>query len=156
MKLLTSVCGVIAVLALVGIATGQDKDAVKEEMKKLDGTWTPAWLVLKGEKKNFKVNAPIKYFGFNEVTTIKGGRMTITLEGDTLPYSITVDPTKKPKTLDRVVTEGAFKGTTYSYLYELERDTLRLCFDNEKRDAHPKEFKSEGTLMILIFERKKP
>ena len=156
MKLLTSVCGVIAGLALVGLATGQDKDAVKEEMKKLEGKWTLAWFEQSGEKKKEVKPIGSEAFGFNASTIIKDGKSTMTFEGKSVQYSFTVDPTKKPKTLDRVVAEGKFKGKALRYLYELDGDTLRLCYDAEKFDSRPKEFKAEGTITILTFERKKP
>lgn len=79
----------------------------------------------------------------------------ISVEGETKQYSIMVDPAKKPKTLDRGVAEGKSKGQTYRYLYELEGNTLRLCYDAEMNDVRPKEFKSKGTLTILTFERRK-
>jgi uncharacterized protein (TIGR03067 family) len=156
MKLLTSVCGVIAGLALVGLATGQDKDAVKEEMKKLEGTWTLAWFEQGGEKKAAKEVGPTEVFLFNASTIIKDGKSTMTFKGKSVQYSFTVDPTKKPKTLDRVVAEGKFKGNAHRYLYELDGDTLRLCYNAEMSDSRPKEFKAEGTITILTFERKKP
>jgi uncharacterized protein (TIGR03067 family) len=162
MKLLMVICGVLASLALVGIATGQNKDAaktdaVKEEMKKMEGTWTLEWFEQGGEKTAArKFKQPIEVFGFNASTIIKDGKSTMTFEGKTEKYSCTVDPTKKPKTLDRVVAEGKSKGQTYRYLYELEGNALRLCYNAEMSDVRPKTFKSEGTITILTFERKKP
>jgi hypothetical protein len=61
---------VIASLALVGMATGQDKDAVKEEMKKLEGTWTLAWFEQGGVKtaaKEFKQPIEVCSCQFSEI-----------------------------------------------------------------------------------------
>ena len=156
MKLLSVICGVLAGVALVGIATGQVKNAVKEEMKKFEGTWTLVWFEQGGVKTAAEKFKQPEAFGFNVSTIIKDGKSTMTFQGKSVQYSFTVDTTKKPKTLDRVVAEGKFKGNAYRYLYELDGDTLRLCYDAEMSEVRPKEFKAEGTITILTFERKKP
>jgi uncharacterized protein (TIGR03067 family) len=137
------------------MATGQAKDAAKEEMKKLEGTWTLEWFEQSGEKTAArKFTQPIEVFGFNASTTIKDGKSSMTFEGKTTKYSFIVDPTKKLKTLDRVLNER--KDNTLRYLYELDGNTLRLCYNAEMGNVRPKEFKAEGTITILTFERKKP
>ena len=39
MNLLTSACGVIAALAILGTATGQDIDEAKKDLDKMQGVW---------------------------------------------------------------------------------------------------------------------
>ena len=41
---------------------------------------------------------------------------------------ITIDPTKKPKTIDYQVIDGPTKGKKHLGIYELAGDTLKSCF----------------------------
>src|SRR5262249_38099896 len=59
--------------------------------------------------------------------TIKGNRMTI---GDRTS-TFTLDPSKRPKWLDNTPEQGPNKGQSLPAIYELQGDTLKLCFDNE-------------------------
>lgn len=126
----------VAAEALTAAATawGEDKgtgdaDAARVELKRFEGTWNLKWFEQGGEKtavKDFK--HPVEVLGFNASTTIKDGQFDMNFEGETSCYSITVEPGKTPKAVDRVVTsEGNSKGRTYRYLCELDSDTLRLC-----------------------------
>jgi len=38
------------------------------------------------------------------------------------------DPTKKPKAIDYMMTEGPTKGKTHLGIYELDGDTVKFCF----------------------------
>jgi uncharacterized protein (TIGR03067 family) len=157
MRSLTVICGGLAALSLMGVASGQDKDAIKDELKSFDGTWELKWFEQGGAKsavKDFK--EPIEIFGFNTLTTIKDGQMTMRVNGKTLKYLLAVKPSKKLKELDRVVADGETKGQVYRYLYELDGDTLRLCYNAEMADVRPPIFKSVNALTILTFVRKKP
>ena len=41
---------------------------------------------------------------------------------------ITLDPSKKPKTIDYLVSDGPTKGQKLLGIYEIEGDTLKSCF----------------------------
>ena len=68
----------------------------------------------------------------------------------------TLDATTKPKSITVTGTEGPNNGKTFPAIYELEGDTLRICYDlsGAKR---PTEFKSvAGTQLYLVtYMRKK-
>ena len=68
----------------------------------------------------------------------------------------TIDPATKPKAITVAGTEGPNQGQTFPAIYELEGDTLRICYDlsGTKR---PTEFKSiAGTKLYLVtYQRKK-
>jgi len=155
MKLLASMCVVFVTAALFGVTAGQDQtnaDAVMQEIKKLEGTWYMVSFEQYGEKTRVcDYTSFMEVFGFNEVTTIKDGKMTFLFYGKTTQSSLMVDPAKNPKTLIRTVIGGGGyhyepkvgtsikpgvarkkpittvieekpKGGTYHYLYELELD----------------------------------
>ena len=52
-----------------------------------------------------------------------------------------IDPTKSPKTIDVTMTEGPNKGAIMLGIYEIDGDTLKVCFDAEVK-KRPTEFKS--------------
>ena len=52
-----------------------------------------------------------------------------------------LDPSKSPKTIDVTVTEGLNKGAVMLGIYEINGDTLKVCFDPEGK-KRPTEFKS--------------
>ena len=52
-----------------------------------------------------------------------------------------LDPSKSPKTIDVTMTEGPSKGTVMLGIYEIDGDTLKVCFDPHGK-KRPTEFKS--------------
>ena len=111
------------------------KADVEKELKKFQGVWTVESLESGGKKI--------------PADTFKG--MTLTYEGD--KYTVKngkeviqvgtqkVDPSKSPKTIDVTMTEGPNKGAVMLGIYEINGDTLRVCFDTEGK-KRPAEFKS--------------
>jgi uncharacterized protein (TIGR03067 family) len=67
-----------------------------------------------------------------------------------------IDPTKKPRTIDFMPTSGFLSGNEYVGIYELEKDTRRVCF-GEKAKGRPTEFAapSGSGYFLLKFERVK-
>jgi uncharacterized protein (TIGR03067 family) len=68
----------------------------------------------------------------------------------------TIDPRKKPKTIDFTITEGEGKGNEHLGIYELGEKTRKLCFASPGKER-PTEFSSApGSGQILVtFEREK-
>jgi uncharacterized protein (TIGR03067 family) len=52
-----------------------------------------------------------------------------------------LDPSRSPKAIDVKVTEGLKKGAVMLGIYEIDGDTLRVCFD-EAGKKRPTEFRS--------------
>jgi uncharacterized protein (TIGR03067 family) len=87
----------------------------------------------------------------------KNGETSITIGGQ--PYfkaKYTIDPTKKPKTIDYMMTEGFTKGKTQLGIYELTGDTVKFCFAAPGKDR-PTEFTAkEGSQYTLsVWKRDK-
>jgi uncharacterized protein (TIGR03067 family) len=138
-------------------ARADDADkAVKEELKKLEGTW-----VLKENSTHGK-------------DTPKEGLKTVpwaevTIKGDTLKmgkgeFRIVVDPSKKPKTIDRLIKRPDGKDIKSEGLYELDGDNLKICLEYSKVDpmtgkltktGRPKELKAGDGCIMSVYERKK-
>ena len=68
-----------------------------------------------------------------------------------------IDPTKKPKTIDFVPSEGPDAGLAFLGIYELEEETRKLCYAQSGRER-PTSFSSElgSGYTLVTFKREKP
>ncbi len=67
--------------------------------------------------------------------------------------TLTVDPSKAPKTFDAKVTDGPNKGKVYLAIYEISGDALKVCYD-EAGKKRPTEFKGEGGAQTLVVHQR--
>src|SRR5262245_12365975 len=99
-------------LALVPVALAgekKDEDAIQ-------GTWVAAEAELGGKK--LSTAQPIKL-------VIKDGKYDVTIDHGT----VKIDASAKPKSMDITGTDGPNKGKTFMAIYELDSDTMRICYD---------------------------
>ena len=116
----------------------------------IQGTWLASTAELGGKPFPEEVRKSIKL-------TIKDGKYTVTV-GKTPDQGTTkLDPTAKPKAMDITGTEGPNKGKKIPAIYELDGDTLKICY-NLSGKSRPTEFKTtEGTQLFLVtYKREKP
>ena len=143
-----SVC--VTLFLALSLATVLRGDDAKDEAKSMNGTWLPSEAELAGEKIPDEVRKTIKL-------VIGDGKYTVMV--GTVPDKGTakVDPSKKPKEMDIVGTEGPNKGKTILAIYEKTEDTLRVCYDLGGK-SRPTEFKTtKGTQLFLVtYKREKP
>jgi uncharacterized protein (TIGR03067 family) len=133
---------VAAGLLVVSGVVGQEK----KEIDQLEGKWVvlsaerdgKAWDAMKGA---VRVNTGDKY-----VLTPK--------EGKAIPGAMKIDPSKKPKTMDMSPTEGNFKDKTLLGIYEVDGDTLKICFAEPGKER-PTEFTSKAGVVLVIHKREK-
>ena len=124
------------------------KDAKDEDA--VQGTWLASTAELGGQKFPDEVRKSIKL-------VIKDGKYTVTV-GDRPDKGTTkMDSSAKPKTIDITGTDGPNKGKTMLAIYELNGDTLRVCYDLSGK-SRPTEFKTTaGTQLFLVtYDREKP
>jgi uncharacterized protein (TIGR03067 family) len=135
----------ILLVCTIGLLLGAD---AKDDQKKLQGKWTATSGVIDG----------------NEIPKdqIKGD-MTLTFSGDKYTWAagtdhgggtFKLDPSKKPMAMDAVPSDGPVKGQTVEEIYEIDGDTLKICFvmPGNKR---PAEFKSEAGSGHFLFTYKR-
>jgi uncharacterized protein (TIGR03067 family) len=137
---------VVLFLTVGFLGAAADNKAVREGLKKLDGTWNYTASELNGKK------VPDDFINTSTLT-IKGNTYTARLAGMVVDQgTITIDPTKKPMTIDRV--SSKVKNFKMYGIYELDGDKLRICENGQKR---PAKFDSkEGAFTSLhAFKRKK-
>jgi uncharacterized protein (TIGR03067 family) len=139
----------IAFVVAVGTA-GADDAAIKKETALLEGEW----MMVSGEANGSALPDAMVKTGKRSAkdgeTTVKFGDRVF------LKAKFTIDPNKKPKTIDYAMTEGTTKGKTHLGIYEIDGDTVKFCFAAPGKDR-PTEFSSkEGSEYTLsVWKREK-
>ena len=142
-------------LLLVTLATfaillvrAADDEATKKDLAQLQGEWTMVSGSADGQPMPEDMRKQMK-------RVCKGDELTVTM-GDQvyLKAKITIDPSKKPKTIDYDMTEGFSKGKKQLGIYELNGDTFKACF-NSAGAERPTEFKAGDGLTLSEWKRTK-
>jgi uncharacterized protein (TIGR03067 family) len=114
-----------AAAALVFLPGADERDgAAKKDLDKLQGTWVMESIELDGRP-------PAE----QDVTT--GARRELVIKGDQYTEGqvsgrkvtgfVRIDPSRKPRTMDRSATRDFAPGKTNYAIYELSGDTLTMC-----------------------------
>jgi uncharacterized protein (TIGR03067 family) len=88
----------------------------------------------------------------------KGDEVTITMAGRTyFKAKFSVDPAKKPKTIDYDMTEGFTKGKKQLGIYEVEGETLKFSFGKPGAER-PTDFSTQAGdgRTVSVWKREKP
>jgi uncharacterized protein (TIGR03067 family) len=120
-----------------------------EDGDAMQGTWLASTAELAGNQFPDEVRKSIKL-------VIKDGQYTVTVGGAPDKGTVKLDPSAKPKAMDITGTEGPNKGKTILAIYEVEGDTLQVCYDLGGKNR-PAEFKTKaGTQLFLVtYKREK-
>jgi uncharacterized protein (TIGR03067 family) len=140
----------VLALVAVGLLVAADKpkaDETTKELKKLAGTWVLVSEVADGEERDADYLKKIKWI-INEDGTWK-----VLLDGE-VKYrgKLTVDPAKKPKTIDSNLT-GDQEGTVVRSIYELKGDSLKHCYAVDKDRPEAFESKPGSGHTNSVFKR---
>lgn len=150
MRIAISLVVYLALSVSVGLALAGD-DLIEKEWKIYQGTWKVVTFVSDG--KEAAENDTKKLTFINNAD----GTWSVQSEGKEISSGKSdIDPTKKPKTIDFMPTLGVGSGNEYVGIYELGKNTRKICFC-EKAKGRPTEFSSPaGSARVLItFERAK-
>ncbi len=120
----------------------KDADAIQ-------GTWRAATAELGGKPFPDEVRKSI-------TLTLKDDKYTVTVGKNPDHGTVKLDPSAKPKAMDITGTEGPNKGKKIPAIYELDGDTLKVCYDLSGK-GRPTAFKTaEGTQLFLVtYKREK-
>jgi uncharacterized protein (TIGR03067 family) len=141
----------IVLMAPLVLAADAD-DQVRKELKALQGKWKPV-AVEAGGKSFPKDGAP----AFTFIIGADGKSKSVTPKGE-YQATITVNPKKRPKTIDNLHETGAQKGIRQYGIYKLEGDRLTVCMTRPgaAEGDRPKDFSTKGTAnVVFVFERAK-
>lgn len=143
----------ISLLSLATAACAEDarEEAIKTDRQRIEGTWKVVNLEVNGGKTR-KEDA-------EKLTVVNGPDGTWSLRSDGREISrgtSTIDPTQTPKTIDFTPTAGVGAGNQYLGIYELGKNTRKLCFASPGKQR-PGEFStSPGSEHVLVeFAREK-
>jgi uncharacterized protein (TIGR03067 family) len=148
----------LVIAGVIFITTTARADDVADELKKLEGTWR----IVSREHNGQKSVPPDSW-------QIKGNRITAIVNKNPLAsYELKIDPTKKPKTIDRAMmlpeSFGSKKlkpGTPNYGIYEVDGDTMKMCYyfyaGEDKDKKRPADFTApkDSNRLLYILKREK-
>ena len=140
----------LLVLSASLLAPAQDTKKDKKDLDSIQGTWQVVASEFGGQKapKEALEQAKLRL-------TLKGNKFVYTSGDKKLTEgTFEIDPTKKPRTLDARGTDPTGKEVATTGIYELNGDTMRVCFvlKGEKR---PEAFVSRPGSKVAIIEYKR-
>jgi uncharacterized protein (TIGR03067 family) len=107
------------------------------ELAKLQGTWAMVSAERDGQ--------PMPRSSITGAKRIaKGDETTVLINGAVfLSARMSVDPSRKPKAIDYLITSGTNRGKTQLGIYELDGGRLTLCFAKPNKDR-PRDFSADA------------
>lgn len=142
---------ILLVAAGFFIAADDKDDAVKKELKNLEGTWKVVAMERDGKQEPDEVAKAPEF-------TFKGDKIVFKTGDKEREMTFKIDPTKKPKEIDLgEASAGQVSKGKGIYIFNTEKGELKICVG--KRDGdRPTEFATkEGTgVSIITFKRAKP
>ena len=145
MKLKT--LGLLALAGLLAAADAPKDDARKDDAAKIQGTWKVMSAEDSGRKAPEESIKDLKW-------TITKDSITYKVGPKTTRWVFKLDPDKKPKWID--LTEGE---RTRPAIYELDGDTLKVCFGEGAQKERPTAFESKPNSpndVLIVLKREKP
>jgi uncharacterized protein (TIGR03067 family) len=140
----------VLVVMVSGLLLGADgQDRAKADKEKLQGRWMVTSGVMDGMK--------IPEDQIKGELVFKGNTYTYTAgDSEAGAGTFKLDPSKKPKFMDSVPSEGPVKGQTIEEIYELHGDNLKICLALPGNNR-PTEFKApEGSgRWLFTYKRAK-
>ena len=122
--------------AVISTAGAAGDKTVKNDMDQLQGTWSMVAGSADGQSMPPEMQKQMK-------RVCKGDETTTTMGGQVfMKAKITIDPSKKPKTIDYEMLEGFTKGKKQLGIYEVDGDTFKSCFGAPGAER-PKDFASQ-------------
>jgi uncharacterized protein (TIGR03067 family) len=132
-------CTVVSLLFLAG----GDADAIKKDLKLLEGTWKVESLEdAQGKKQEFE----------GATLTFKGDQFEFKKDSEAKKGKVKINPAGKPKEID-IIPED--KDQPLQGIYQIEGATLKICVNDEPMGARPNELAAKDKNMLVILKRVK-
>jgi uncharacterized protein (TIGR03067 family) len=131
------------------IPADPNRDAIRKEMAKLQGTWKFVSDEVDGRKLAEWQMKEIEQYTW----VFKGGHWTASSDGKiAFDELYRLDPTQFPKVIDFFHTD---RGTFWRGIYSLEGDTLTVCDRKFENGGRPREFISRQGSGLVLFVLKR-
>jgi len=125
-------------------------ELTRKEYERLAGVWSFALVEVEGKKQ------PDVPFATNKMILSKDGSYVVVQGPRVTRGTLKLDPARDPKHYDPSITTGRLKGLTVPGIYELNGDTLRLCFPLRSKERPAALASKPGSgLMLQVFQREK-
>ena len=127
------------------------RKAALDDLKKLQGTWQCFAMEREGD--------PVPPEGLKGSTaTYEDDRITLTRDGEVFRRGIvTLDPSKSPKRVNTWDLNGPYEDQTVPGIYELDGDTLKVCFSRPGSERPTAFTTKEGSgTLYCVYKRKQP
>jgi uncharacterized protein (TIGR03067 family) len=143
--------GLLLAAVMLAPAWAVENEAIKKDMAQLQGEWS----MVSGSADGH----PVPESMLKQMKRVCKGDETTTTSAGSLFFKakITIDPSKKPKTIDYQMTDGFTKGQKQLGIYEVEGDTFRSCFGKPGAER-PTDFTSKpgDGRTLSVWKRNKP
>ena len=151
MKAIRNALLVALAAGAISLAWAADNEAVKKDAAQLQGEWS----MVSGSADGYPM--PDSMLD-NSKRVCKGDETTVMIGGQLLMKAkFTLDPSRKPKTIDYEMIEGFTKGKKQLGIYELNGDTVKFCFGSPGAERPPDFTSKPGdgrTLSVWKREKK--
>jgi len=149
MKILRNASLLVIFGAALSVSSADDSEASKKDLVQLEGEWTMVSGSADGQPMPAEMAKQMK-------RVCKGDELTVSMAGNTFfKAKLTLDATKKPKTVDYEMTEGITKGKKQLGIYELNGDTLKSCFAKPGAER-PADFEPGEGSTVSVWKHEKP
>ena len=140
--------GLAAVTATTALT--EDSEAIKKDVAQLQGEWSMVSGSADGSAMPDAMRETAK-------RVCKGDETTVTVGGQLfMKAKFTIDPSRKPKTIDYQMIDGPTKGKKQLGIYELQGDTVKFCFGAPGSERPPDFTSKPGDGRTLsVWKRKK-
>ena len=139
-------------LAAVAISSAwaEDSEAIKKDVAQLQGEWSMVSGSADGSAMPDAMRETAK-------RVCKGDETTVTVGGQLfMKAKFTIDPSRKPKTIDYQMIDGPTKGKKQLGIYELQGDTVKFCFGSPGSERPPDFTSKSGDGRTLsVWKRQK-
>lgn len=137
-----------AALVLMLIAADAGDDLAKKDLEKFQGKWSLISAERDGQKMPEEQTKKIKL-------TIQGHKFILRKDGVVISEGImTLDASKKPRTIDETITAGPNKGKVFLALYEIDGEHHKICFATLGK-KRPTAFSSTNGQLLQVWRRDK-
>jgi uncharacterized protein (TIGR03067 family) len=130
----------IFVFAALFGAIGADKP---DDVKAIEGNWRPVRAELGGQPVPETVLKTIRL-------RLEGGKYEASVAGEADRGTYTLSSSSNPRGMTVTGTDGPNKGKTFPSIYDLDGDTLRICYDLSGTKRPTKFETVAGTRLYLV------